>query len=55
MISRWTRGGTVSDTAYDHYSLLGSVEDLFGLPHLGYAAAPGHPRFGRDVWNSGWS
>ena len=55
VISRWTRGGTVSDTAYDHYSLLGSVEDLFGLPHLGYAAAPGHPRFGRDVWNSGWS
>jgi hypothetical protein len=23
---------------YNHFSLLKSIEDLFGLPHLGYAA-----------------
>ncbi len=33
--------GTVTQTAYNHYSMLGSVEDLFGLSHLGYAALPG--------------
>jgi hypothetical protein len=43
--------GTLSDTPYNHYSLLASIEDLFGLPHLGYADAPGLPRFGLDVYN----
>jgi hypothetical protein len=43
--------GTWSDTPYNHYSLLASIEDLFTLPHLGYADAPGLPRFGLDVYN----
>jgi phosphatidylinositol-3-phosphatase len=43
--------GTWSDTPYNHYSLLASIEDLFALPHLGYADAPGLPRFGLDVYN----
>lgn len=34
------RRGARSTTAYDHYSLLRTVEDALGLPHLGYAAAP---------------
>jgi len=42
---------TWSDTPYNHYSLLASIEDLFGLPYLGYAASPGLPRFGTDVYN----
>jgi hypothetical protein len=25
------------DTAYDHYSLLAAIEDVFGLPRLGAA------------------
>jgi hypothetical protein len=25
---------------YDHYSLLRTIEDLWGLPRLGYAACP---------------
>ena len=33
--------GTVVDGVYDHYSLLRTVEDAFGLPLLGEAAAPG--------------
>ncbi|NUR15526.1 MAG: phosphoesterase, partial [Dermatophilaceae bacterium] len=32
-------------------SLLASIEDLWHLEHLGYAAHPGLPRFGLDVWN----
>jgi phosphatidylinositol-3-phosphatase len=43
--------GTWSDTPYNHYSLLASIEDLFVLPRLGYADAPGLPRFGLDVYN----
>ncbi|HEY2374698.1 MAG TPA: alkaline phosphatase family protein [Gemmatimonadaceae bacterium] len=30
-------GGRTSDVPYDHYSLLRTVEDIFGLAHLGYA------------------
>jgi phosphatidylinositol-3-phosphatase len=30
------------DGAYDHYSLLAAIEDLFGLPRLG-AAQAAHP------------
>lgn len=34
------RAGVQDGTAYSHYSLLASVETLFGLSRLGYAAAP---------------
>jgi hypothetical protein len=43
------RPGTRTSRTYNHYSLLGSIEDLFGLPHLGYAATVTH-RFGADVY-----
>ncbi len=43
--------GTVTMDAYNHYSLLRWVEDDFGLPHLGYAAAAGLKPFGRDILN----
>ncbi len=41
--------GTVTENAYNHYSLLRWVEDDFGLSHLGYAAATGLKPFGKDV------
>jgi phospholipase C len=41
--------GSLTTRTYNHYSLLGSIEDLFGLPHLGYAATVTH-RFGADVY-----
>jgi hypothetical protein len=34
------RAGARSMTPYDHYSLLRTIEDLFGLPRLGGAALP---------------
>jgi phosphatidylinositol-3-phosphatase len=34
------RAGHRSQVPYDHYSLLRTIEDLWGLPRLGYAAAP---------------
>ncbi len=42
--------GTVSMVPYNHYSMLGSVEDIFGLPRLGYAQLPGEQPFGPDVF-----
>jgi len=52
LISPFIRGGSVNDTPYNHFSFLRSIEDLFGLPHLGYAAASGLKPFGDDVYNA---
>lgn len=49
MLSDCIRPGTVSNDPYNHYSLLRSVEDNFGLPRLGYAAQAGLQPFGTDV------
>jgi hypothetical protein len=43
LLSPLIRPGTVSTVAYNHYSLLRSIEDIFGLPHLGDAAMPQDP------------
>jgi phospholipase C len=51
LISPFIRPGTVSHQPYNHYSLLASIEQLFGLPRLGYAA--GRRTFGRDVYTRG--
>ncbi|NYG05818.1 phospholipase C [Phycicoccus badiiscoriae] len=50
-LSPFVRPGSVSSTSYNHYSLLASIEDLFGRAHLGYAAQAGLNRFGLDVYN----
>jgi hypothetical protein len=54
LLSPFIRPGTVSDVPYNHYSLLRSVEDLFALTHLGYAAEPDLAAFGRDVFTGSW-
>ncbi len=51
LLSPCIRPGTKTTVAYNHYSLLRSVEDNFGLAHLGYAAEPGLRPFGADVLN----
>jgi phosphatidylinositol-3-phosphatase len=51
VLSPLARAGTTSERPYNHYSLLASIEDAFGLPYLGYAAAPGLNRFGSDVFS----
>ncbi|HTQ36594.1 MAG TPA: alkaline phosphatase family protein [Steroidobacteraceae bacterium] len=39
LLSPFIKPGSTSDTAYNHYSLLRSIEDILGLDgHLGYAA-----------------
>jgi hypothetical protein len=51
LLSPYIKAGTVNDTPYNHYSLLRSTEDMFGLGHLGYAAQRGLKAFGTDVLN----
>src|SRR3954452_2674164 len=53
VLSPFTQPGSVNPTPYNHYSLLRSIEDAFGLQHLGFAAAPGLQAFGADVFNAG--
>jgi hypothetical protein len=50
LLSRYIREGTVSGLPYNHYSLLRSIEDFFGLEHLGYAGQKGLNSFGDDVF-----
>jgi hypothetical protein len=50
LLSPYIRGGTVSTTAYNHYSTLASDEQLLGLAKLGEARTVSST-FGTDVFN----
>jgi hypothetical protein len=62
LISPFIGPGTVSGVAYNHYSWLRTMEDLFavakaspgldGKGHIGYAAQPGLASFGADVFTN---
>ena len=62
LISPFIAPGSTSDVAYNHYSWLRTVEDLFavaksspgldGKGHIGYAAQPGLAPFGADVFTN---
>jgi len=51
VLSPCVKPGTVTQQAYNHYSLLRFAEDDFGLPHLALAGAAGLRGFGTDVFN----
>ena len=50
LLSPYIDPGTVDTTAYNHFSLLRSTEDLFGLGHLGYAAQTGLQPLGPEAF-----
>jgi phosphatidylinositol-3-phosphatase len=52
MVSPCIKPGTVTTDAYNHYSLLRSVEDNFGLPHLGFAGQAGLQAFDAKILNN---
>jgi phosphatidylinositol-3-phosphatase len=52
LLSPFIKPGTVSPTPYNHYSLLRTLEDIFGVSHLGYAAASSLRAFGADVFTA---
>jgi hypothetical protein len=53
LLSRFIKPGTVSEVPYNHYSLLKSIEDIFGVDHLGYARPRSLVPFGDDIFGSG--
>ncbi|GAC1610301.1 MAG: hypothetical protein NVS3B26_16310 [Mycobacteriales bacterium] len=58
VLGRCVKPGSTSTVPYNHYSLLRSIEDIFGVTtggsdakgHLGYAGAAGVAPFGKDVF-----
>lgn len=54
LLSPFIKPGTVTTNAYNHYSLLRSIEELFGLPPLGLAGQAGLPAFGADVYTKSY-
>ena len=49
-VSRFVKPGSKNSTPYNHYSFLRSMEDIFGLEHLGFAGQAGLKAFGADVF-----
>jgi hypothetical protein len=52
VVSKFVKPGTVSAVPYNHYSLLRTVEAIFDLTLLGYAAEPELRVFGPDVFSA---
>lgn len=52
LLSQFVEAGSVSDAYYNHFSLLATIEELFGLEPLGYAADPALTAFGSSVFNA---
>jgi hypothetical protein len=52
VISASVAPGSENATPYNHYSLLCSIEDIFGFDHLGFAGAPGLKCFDKDVYGA---
>jgi hypothetical protein len=51
LLSPCIAAGTVSQTPYNHYTMLRSIEDIFGVAHIAYANLPGETSFGTDIFN----
>jgi hypothetical protein len=51
VLSPFVKPGSVSAVPYNHYSLLKTMEAIFGLKPLGYAASAGARVFGADVFS----
>jgi len=49
-LSKYIKPGTVSSKPYNHYSQLRSIEDIFGLKHIGDAQQPKVKSFGPDIY-----
>ena len=52
LLSPFIKPGTTSAMPYNHYSLLRSIEDQFGLAHLGYAGQDKLRALGSDVFTA---
>jgi phosphatidylinositol-3-phosphatase len=52
LLSPFIKGGNLEQGTYNHFSLLRTVEDLYGLSHLGYAGAAGVSSFSPSLFTA---
>ena len=52
LISPFVEPGTTSETYFNHFSLLATIEELFGLEKIGYAAEPAITGFDESIFNA---
>jgi phosphatidylinositol-3-phosphatase len=53
LLSPFVKGATTNQEPFNHFSLLRTIEDLFGLAHLGYAALPAVKPFEPSMFTGG--
>jgi hypothetical protein len=53
LLSPYVKGGTTSQELFNHFSLLRTIEDLFGLGHLGYAGLSAVKPFEPSMFTAG--
>jgi phosphatidylinositol-3-phosphatase len=53
LLSPYVKAGTTSQEPFNHFSLLRTIEDLFALHHLGYAALPAVKSFEPAMFTTG--
>jgi hypothetical protein len=52
LLSPFIKGGTTSSEQYDHFSLLRTIEDIFGVHRLGYSGLPAVKSFAASLLNA---
>jgi hypothetical protein len=55
LLSPYVKAGTPSEEKFNDFSLLRTIEDFFGLQHLGYAALPTVKSFEPEMFTAGKS
>jgi len=53
LLSPFVEPGTTSETYFNHFSLLATIEELFELERIGYAAEPALTGFDESIFNAG--
>jgi phosphatidylinositol-3-phosphatase len=53
LLSPYVKGATTNEEPFNHFSLLRTIEDLFGLGHLGYAGLPTVKSFEPAMFTAG--
>ena len=51
LLSPFIKGGALDQDAYNHFSLLRTIEDVFGLTHLGYAGGKEISSFAPSIFS----
>jgi hypothetical protein len=52
LLSPFVEAGTTSETYFNHFSLLATIEELFALERIGYAAEPAITGFDESIFNA---